>query len=239
MDSINKQQRRNINTQTRRVISSSILALYSLFALPILSYANLDSPKVIAITEIVAHPSLEQAKLGIIDSLKNAGYKPGINLKIIEQNAQGNISNASLIAKNFVALKPDAIVAISTPSAQSIVRAIRGTDIPLVISSVTDPVSAGIVTTIESPTMNITGSIDTPLIPEEIELIKQMVPGIKTLGLLYSSGEDNSAKTIELIKSYLNGKMEIREAIAMNSNQVSGAIASLVGKVDAVYIPSG
>ena len=113
-----------------------------------------DDVKIVAITEIVEHPSLLQAKLGIIDELKKAGYEEGKNLKIINKNAQGAIANAMLIAKQFVQSSPDAIVTISTSSTQSAMKAISGTDIPLIFSSVTDPVAAGLVSDLDIPKKN-------------------------------------------------------------------------------------
>jgi putative ABC transport system substrate-binding protein len=197
-------------------------------------------PKVvIAITEIVKHPSLIQAKLGLIDELKNNGFIVGENLKIIEQDAQGNVSIATQIAKRFVSLKPDAIVAISTPSAQTVVNAAKDSKIPIIISSVTDPVAAGIVKDITVAQENITGAIDAPAIKEEIELIKAIMPNIKNLGLLYNSGEANSVKTIEMItKEAAASGITIVKSVATSSNQVPQSMLNLIGKVDAIYIPS-
>lgn len=235
----------DINTKRKNGLSKissallrAVIILSSLLSFHFTSYANKESTKTIAITAIVEHPSLQEAKRGIIDSLKKAGYESGKNLKIIEQNAQGNISNAALIAKNFVAMKPGAIVAISTPSAQSVVNAARNSDIPIVISSVTDPISAGIVASLESNEKRMTGAIDFPKIKEEIEFILSIVPNAKKIGLLYNPGEANATKTIELMKVALREYFLIVEAVAQNSNQVSSAVKSLIGKVDVVYIPS-
>lgn len=197
-------------------------------------------PKVvIAITEIVKHPSLIQAKLGLIDELKNNGFIVGENLKIIEQDAQGNVGIATQIAKRFVSLKPDAIVAISTPSAQTVVNAAKDSKIPIIISSVTDPVAAGIVKDITVAQENITGAIDAPAIKEEIGLIKAIIPNIKNLGLLYNSGEANSVKTIEMItKEAAASGITIVKSVATSSNQVPQSMLNLIGKVDAIYIPS-
>ena len=213
-----------------------VLAFFSL-----LFYTNnvlANDAKTIAITQIVEHPSLSQAKQGIIDELQDHGYTEGKNLTIIDKNAQGAIANAMLIAKNFVQLKPDAIVPISTPSAQSAIKAAIGTDIPVVFSSVTDPVAAGLVLDMEKPKKNITGAIDYPLIKEEIDLIKHYIPNIKTIGFLYSTGEANSIKTISFMKKEIEGKIDYIDSQIASSHQVSQAIESLIGKVDAIYVPS-
>ena len=219
-------------------LSSFILLLITIFLLGQSNIAFAEDKKLIAITEIVEHPSLEQAKRGIIDVLQENGYELGRNLEITHKNAQGAIANALLIAKQFVSLSPDAIVAISTPSAQAAIKAVSGTDIPLVFSSVTDPVAAGLVAKIDLPEANITGAIDYPLIDEEIALIQKLLPHAKTIGFLYSAGEANSVKTIDLMKKATQGKFEYIDSQIANSNQLGQAITALVGRVDAIYIPS-
>ena len=233
---------------TTRLNNQEIAAiswLFSLVLLPaiILSFFQINTAfagdkKVVAITEIVEHPSLEQAKRGIIDVLQENGYEIGRNLEIVDKNAQGAIANALLIAKQFVSLAPDAIVQISTPSAQAAIKAVNGTDIPLAFSSVTDPVAAGLVMDFASTGANITGAIDYPLIDEEIELIHKLLPNAKTIGFLYSAGEANSVKTIELMKKAVQGRFEYIDSQVANSNQIGQAITALVGRVDAIYIPS-
>ena len=103
----------------------------------------------------------------------------------------------------------------------------------------TDPVAAGLVKNIDIAEPNITGAMDFPLIKEEIAFIQTVVPHLKTLGLLYNAGEANSAKTIELMKEVCHDrKIEFVTAVATNSSQVAAALTSLVGNVDAVYVPS-
>jgi putative ABC transport system substrate-binding protein len=219
------------------LLSFALLSI-TIFLLGQSNIAFAEDKKLITITEIVEHPSLEQAKRGIIDVLQENGYELGRNLEITHKNAQGAITNALLIAKQFVSLSPDAIVAISTPSAQAAIKAVSGTDIPLIFSSVTDPVAAGLVAKIDVPEANITGAIDYPLIDEEIELIQKLLPHAKTIGFLYSAGEANSVKTIDLMKKAVRGKFEYIDSQIANSNQLGQAITALVGRVDAIYIPS-
>jgi putative tryptophan/tyrosine transport system substrate-binding protein len=228
-----------LNSSNSMILKVSLLFVSAL----IIFFSNItqifaNDVKIVAITEIVEHPSLLQAKLGIIHELKIGGYIEGKNLKIIDKNAQGAIANAILIAKQFVASKPDAIVAISTPSAQSTIKAVSGTDIPVVFSSVTDPVAAGLVLDINVPKKNLTGAIDYPLIEEEIELIKQYIPNVKTIGFLYSAGEANSVKTIGLMKKAIEGKIDFVDSQVASSHQIGQAMQALISKVDAVYIPS-
>lgn len=202
------------------------------------AFAQEASKKLVAITQIAQHPSLDQARNAIIDELKANGYELGKNLEILEQNAQGNITNAVAIARHFVSANPDAIVAISTPSAQAAVNAAKGSGVPVVFSSVTDPVAAGLVQDLKEPAEYITGAIDFPLIVEELELITKFAPAAKTIGFIYSAGEANSLKTISLMKEAMAGKYEYAESVVLNSAQVGQAVSALAGKVDAIYIPS-
>ena len=223
---------------TLKFLPLSFVLSLSLFSNSFNIQANADSQKVIAITEIVQHPSLEQARTGLLDELKENGYEEDKNLKVIQQNAQGSIANAVLIAKKFVSMKPDAIVPISTSSAQAVSNATKSDQVPIVFSSVTDPVAAGLVQCLSEPDPKITGAIDFPPLKEGLRLIKTIVPHIKTIGLLYSAGEANSLKTIESLKEEIKDQLKIIETTVPDSNRVGQALSALIGKVDAVYIPS-
>lgn len=235
-NNLNHKNHSRSRSSINKILCLSLVFFYLVFIN--LPQARANSHKTIAITQIVQHPSLEEARRGIVDELKFNGYIDGKNLKIIYQNAQGNITNAALIAKHFASIQPDSIVAISTPSAQSIISSSRAGNIPIIFSSVTDPVDSGLVKDLNQPLEFITGAIDFPPIREEIYLIKKMIPNIKTLGLLYSAGESNSVKTIKLLKDYLGNELKIIEATPSSSNNVVEALNRLIGKVDAIYIPS-
>jgi putative ABC transport system substrate-binding protein len=200
------------------------------------AYAN--QKKVIAITEIVEHPSLQRAKEGILAELKENGFEIGKNLFVIEKNAQSSIANALMIAKQFISLKPDAIIPISTPSAQAVVKVAVNKGIPVIFSSVTDPVAAGLVADLAVATEDVSGAMDYPLIEEEVSLILSMIPSAKKIGFLYNTGEANSVKTIELLKEAIKGKLEYIDSHMANSNQIVQSVSALVGKVDVIYIPS-
>lgn len=216
------------------ILPTVLILLSLLFTSSYVLAAN----KKIVITQIVEHPSLEQAKKGILDELKSAGFEAGKNLDIIELHAQGSIATARVIAKSLAGMELDAIVPISTSSAQSVVAATRELDIPIVFSSVTDPVAAGLVSSLESTNERVSGAIDFPPIKEEINLIKSIIPNIKTLGVLYNSGEANSVKTIELLKQSLGGGIKLVEVAVNNSGEAAVALKGLSGRVEAVYIPS-
>ena len=151
-----------------------------------------------AVTAIVEHQALDAARDGVKDELKAAGFEAGKNLKYEYQSAQGNTGTAAQIARKYVGDRPDAIVAIATPSAQAVVAATK--DIPVVYSAVTDPVAAKLVKSWDASGTNVTGVSDLSPLDKHLELIKQVVPNAKRVGVIYSPGEANSVAIIEALK---------------------------------------
>lgn len=191
----------------------------------------------IAITQIVEHPALDEAKQGFIDVLAENGYVEGENLSYDIQNAQGEIVNTNTIAQKFALDRPDLVLAISTPSAAAVANAIK--DIPILITAVTDPVYEGLVESAERPNTNITGTNDMNPIKEQFELILQLLPGTKNVGVIYNPGESNSVVQVELAEDVAKDLgLELVEASVSTSTDVLLAANSLVGRVDAIYIPT-
>ncbi len=190
--------------------------------------------KSVAVTAIVEHPALDSVRDGIQAALKQAGYESGKNLKWQYQSAQGNTGTAAQIARKFVGDKPDAIVAIATPSAQAVVAATKS--VPVVYSAVTDPVAAKLVPSWEPSKTNVTGVSDLLALDKQIDLVKQVVPGAKRIGMVYNPGEANSVVVVkELQKLLPTLGMTLVEAAAPRSVDVSSAARSLIGKVDVIY----
>jgi putative ABC transport system substrate-binding protein len=157
--------------------------------------------KSVAITAIVEHPALDSVRDGVKDALKAAGFEEGKNLKWQYQSAQGNTGTAAQIARKFVGDKPDAIVAIATPSAQAVVAATKS--VPVVFSAVTDPVAAKLVKSWEPSKTNVTGVSDLLALDKQMELVKQVVPNVKRVGMVYNPGEANSAVVVKELKTLL------------------------------------
>ena len=175
--------------------------------------------KKVAITAIVEHPALDAVRKGVLDELKAQGFEEGKNLTVDFQSAQGSTANAAQIAKKFAGDNPDVIVAIATPSAQSVVAATK--TIPVVYSAVTDPVAAKLVSSWEPSGTNVTGvSDELPLEPQ----------------IDYSPGEVNSTTVLEQLKTKLGGQgLNVVAAPAQRSSDVLTAARSLQGKVDLIY----
>ena len=190
-----------------------------------------------AVTAIVEHPALDAARKGIKDELAAEGFVEGHNLDFLFESAQGNPATAAQIAQKFVGEKPDVIVPISTPSAQAVVGATK--DIPVVFTAVTDPVGAKLVTSLEHPGGNVTGMSDLSPIGLHLDLIKEIMPDASRLGVIDNPGEADSVTLIGLLKKEAPARhLEIAEAPAPRSADVLAAAQSLVGDVDAIYVPT-
>jgi len=191
----------------------------------------------VAVTAIVEHPALDACRDGIRDELKASGFEDGKNFRFTYESAQGNPGTAVQIAQKLVGETPTVIVPISTPSAQAVIAATQ--DIPVVFTAVTDPVGAKLVSNAEKPGGNVTGMSDLSPIAKQLELIQQIVPSAKKIGVPYNPGEANAVTLVGLVKE--NAKalgMEVVEASATKSSEVQAAAQSLVGKVDVIYVPT-
>ena len=190
--------------------------------------------KNVAITAIVEHPALDAVRKGVIDELKDEGFTEGQNLKINFQSAQGNTATAGQIAKQFVADNPDVIVAIATPSAQSVAAATSS--IPMVFSAVTDPVEAKLVSKLDGSGTNVTGASDALPYEPQIELMRQLIPDLKNVGYVYSPGEVNSTIVLKNLKDKLTPLgITVHESPAQRSTDIAMAARSIADKVDVIY----
>jgi putative ABC transport system substrate-binding protein len=192
----------------------------------------------IGISQLVEHPSLDAAREGFIAALKDAGYVEGKNLKIDYQNAQGDVNTNMSIAQKLVGEKNDLILAIATSSAQAVAKSTK--DIPVLFTAITDPVGAGLVKSLDEPGANVTGTSDThpEAIKKTIAAIKTFVPGAKKVGIIYNSGEPNAVVNVKNAKIALKAEgLEPVETSISTSSEVKQAAQSMVGRVDALYIP--
>lgn len=211
----------------RALLSALLLSLAA--ATPALA-----QQKSVAVTAIVEHPALDSVRDGVREGLAAAGFEEGRNLKWQYQSAQGNTGTAAQIARKFVGDRPDAIVAIATPSAQAVVAATK--DIPVVYSAVTDPVAAKLVPSMAPSGTNVTGTSDRLELDKQIALIRQVVPNAKRVGMVYNPGEANSVVVVNRMRELLPQQgMSLVEAAAPRTVDVGSAARSLVGKVDVFY----
>ncbi len=213
------------------------VGLISLLAIAGCSSTSNVATKSIAVTQIVEHPSLNAVRDGLKAELASQGYEADKTLKWQWQSAQGNAATATQIARKFVGDEPDVIVAISTPSAQAMAAATP--KIPLIFSAITDPIGAKLVVNLDKPSGNVTGVSALAPVGKHLDLIAKITPKVKRIGVIYNAGEANSVTLVRLLKEEASDrKLTIAEATVANSSGVSTAAQSLIGKVDAIYIPT-
>ncbi|MFS8583128.1 MAG: ABC transporter substrate-binding protein, partial [Limnochordales bacterium] len=150
---------------------------------------------------------------------------------------QGDFGPALTIAQKFAADGVDLVLAIATPAAQAAAQVLR--DTPILITAVTDPVAAELVDSIERPGTNVTGTSDLTPVRAQLELLTMLAPSARRVGVIYNAGEVNSVVQVNLAKAAAADLgLEVVEATAANSSEVLSAAQSLVGRVDALYVPT-
>lgn len=192
----------------------------------------------IGISQFITHQSLDATREGFVDELAKQGYVEGKNIEIDLQNAQGEQRNLKTISQQL-AESSDVVLAIATPSAQSLANTTQTT--PVIFSAVTDPVSAKLVESGEHPGGNVTGTSDqsSDAISTQINLIKKVLPKAKTIGILYTQSEPNSVVQKDEAKRLLEEKgFTVVEKTILDSNNVKAAAESLMAEVDMVFVPT-
>ena len=192
----------------------------------------------IGISQFITHQSLDATREGFVDELAKQGYIEGKNIEIDLQNAQGEQRNLKTISQQL-AESSDVVLAIATPSAQSLANTTQTT--PIIFSAVTDPVSTKLVESREHPGGNVTGTSDqsSDAISTQINLIKKVLPKAKTIGILYTQSEPNSVVQKDEAKRLLEEKgFTVVEKTILDSNNVKAAAESLMAEVDMVFVPT-
>lgn len=191
----------------------------------------------IGVIQLIEHPALDANYQGFVDGLKEAGYVDGQNIKIDYQNAQGEQANCVTIAQKLINDRSDLIFAIATPAAQAVANLTD--EIPIVISSVTDPESAKLVQKNTAPGNNVTGTSDLTPCAAQMQLLKKICPEAKTVGMLFCSSEQNSYFQIALAEKACDELgLKYVEATVSNSNEIQQVVQNLSKKVDVIYSPT-
>lgn len=184
----------------RKVTLASLL-LVSAFGLAACSGSSKDKSEQVSvgIIQYAEHGALTAAREGFVEGLGEDGYKEGKNLKIDYQNSQGDQANLQTMVEQLAG-KNDLNFAIATPAAQALLNV--DSDTPSVFTAVTDPVSAGLVDSMEKPGGNMTGSIDATDVAGQIKMLLKVVPSAKTVGIFYNSSEVNSQVQAEAAQKH-------------------------------------
>lgn len=187
----------------------------------------------VGVLQFVEHPALDAANKGFCDVLEESG----LNVKIDQQNAQNEQANCQTVASKFVTDKKDLILAIATPAAQAC--ASETSEIPILVTAVTDPADSKLVDSNEVPGGNVSGTSDLTPVADQFDLLKEILPDAKKVGILYCSAESNSVFQANLAKEAAKKlDLEAIEATVSNSNEIEQVTRDLCGKVDVIYAPT-
>ncbi|WP_303860216.1 ABC transporter substrate-binding protein [Alkalibaculum bacchi] len=220
-------------------LALGLLAMVTIFSAACSNEAsNAQSDQVtVGVVQYMDHVALDEARKGFVDALEDNGYKDGENLAIDLQNAQGDQSNLSSISDRFVNNSVDLVLAIATPAAQAIAG--KTTEIPILATAVTDYEAARLVKSNDTPEGNVSGTTDMSPIEEQIDLLMKLAPDAKTVGVLYTSSEDNSILQASMAKEAIEAAgLKYEEVTVSNSNEVQQATQAIVDKCDAIFIPT-
>lgn len=187
----------------------------------------------VGVLQLVQHAALDATNKGFIQALDDAG----LNYVVDQQNASGDQSTCQTIASKLVNDGSDLILAIATPAAQAVANATS--DIPVLLTAVTDPAGSDLVDSNDTPGGNVSGTSDLTPVKEQITLLKQILPEAKTVGILYCSAESNSEIQAAMAREAIeNEGMTAVEYTVSNSNEIQTVVTSMIGKVDAIYAPT-
>ena len=221
---------KNLRKSVGLVLALALL-LPALFA-----FAETEIPK-IGIVQIMEHPALDAARQGFLDEMAKHGYEDGKTMAVDYRSAQGNPDILASIADHFVSENVTMVLAISTPAAQAVAG--KTQTIPILGTAITDYVSARLAESNEKPGYNVSGTNDLSSIADQIDLLIRLVPDAKTIGVLYTSSEDNSVIQAQIAKDYIESKgLAYVDATVHNANDVQQATLSIMDRCDAVYIPT-
>ncbi len=220
-----------------------IIAALAVLVAGSLIYSSMNKPEAknekkvakVGVLQFVSHPSLDLIYKGIQDGLAEEGYKDD-QLKIDFMNSEGDQSKVATMSKQLVANGNDLVVGIATPAAQGLASATK--DLPVIMAAITDPIGANLVKDLKKPGGNITGVSDHNPAQQQVELIKDLTPNVKTIGALYSSSEDNSKTQVEEFKAYAEKAGLTVETFAVPStNEIASTVNVMTSKVDAIWVP--
>jgi len=191
----------------------------------------------IGVLQSIDHGSLDAAREGFIAGMADFGYVDGENLSFSFYNAQGDIANAQTMAQRIVDAEPDLILGIATSTSQALANA---TDtIPIVVTAVTSPYSAGLVETYERPNTNVTGTSDMAPVERQFELLNQLLPDATTVGIIWNSSEVNSVIQANMAMEYARA-LGLRYIVTTvtSTADVAQALESIIGQIDVLYTPA-
>lgn len=198
---------------------------------------NVEEKKVkVGVLQLLSHPALDQIYKGLEDGFAKEGYTVGKNLQLDLQNAQGDQSNLVSMGQKLVSDNNDLLVGITTPAALSLSNATK--DKPIIMAGITYPVEAGLIKSENNPGNNITGVSDRTPIKQQLEVMKQILPKMKKVGILYTASEDNSVKQAQEAEKLVKELgLEVKVSTVANTNDIQQVTETLAAETDAIFVP--
>jgi putative ABC transport system substrate-binding protein len=205
----------------------------SLLIFSCIVYATDNKLKVykVLISQTVDHQALNITTEGIVAGLAQAGFVSGVNLELRVESAQGSSAMAAQIANKFVNQNPDVVAGVGTIAAQSFIKYANHKQIKLVFSSITDPQIAAL------EGVNITGVSNFTALEPQINLFREVLPALKSLGIIYNAGEVNSISVVHKLSKLceqLNITL-VKQSVTRTAD-VAQAAVKIASKVDAIFI---
>lgn len=194
--------------------------------------------KTISIVSIVKIEPITQLEDGFKKKILESDFAKNDSIIFTYDNAQGDASLQNQIVDKIIRNKPDLVYALGTPIATAIQK--RDTSLVIVQGAVTDPIEAGLALSWDGSGKNYAATTDLPPVDRQVDLIKQLIPGIKSLGLIYNTGEANSVAVVKRIRKYIEDNqlgIKLEERPVANTSEISTVTESLKGNVEAIYIP--
>lgn len=226
----------------KKIFISALAALLTLTAFTSCSTDNgsSDNKYTVGICNYVDDASLNQIVDNIKTRLAEIGEENGVEFEIAYDNCNADANLMNQIISNFIADDVDIMVGVATPVAMAMQSATEDNNIPVVFAAVSDPVSVGLVDSLEVPGSNVTGTSDYLDTSAIMELIFAVEPDTKKVGLLYDVGQDSSASAIKAAKEDLaNRGVEVIERTGTTVDEVSLAAQALISDgVEAVFTPT-
>lgn len=219
--------------KTGKLLMAAVVALGALSGC---TSAQGDDIKKVSVVQIVSHSSLDTIRDSFSDEMEQLGYTEG-EIELEYYDAGNDTSTLDSILSTASGDGSDVIVAIATPTAQSAAR--YAEEIPIVFAAVSDPIGAGLTSSLEEPDKNITGTMDDIQVDQILEAALEIDPDMQRLGVIYNASEANSVTNIEKAKTFCeeNG-IELQEVTVTSTNDVQQAVTTLAGSCDAIFSPN-
>ena len=219
--------------KTGKLLMAAVVALGALSGC---TSAQGDDIKKVSVVQIVSHSSIDTIRDSFSDEMEQLGYTEG-EIELEYYDAGNDTSTLDSILSTASGDGSDVIVAIATPTAQSAAR--YAEEIPIVFAAVSDPIGAGLTSSLEEPDKNITGTMDDIQVDQILEAALEIDPDMQRLGVIYNASEANSVTNIEKAKTFCeeNG-IELQEVTVTSTNDVQQAVTTLAGSCDAIFSPN-